>query len=133
MFVAVDAVDTDAADTEAVVDNNGADAANTFDDVVDHDDDAEIAVADPVAAVIDADPVITVDTVVEADADATDAAGVAVTLDMVGQGGTLDMWVGYSIFGSNSFMGHFRHIRLHASTKMWSFTNSSPTHQYRKG
>ena len=64
---------------------------------------------------------------------ATDAAGVAVTLDMVGQGGTLDMWVGYSIFGSNSFMGHFRHIRFHASTKMWSFTNSSPTHQYRKG
>ena len=85
MFVAVDAVDTDAADTEAVVDNNGADAANTFDDVVDDDDDAEIAVADPVAAVIDADPVITVDTVVEANADATDAAGVAVTLEMVGQ------------------------------------------------
>ena len=133
MFVAVDAVDTDAADTEAVVDNNGADAANTFDDVVDDDDDAEIAVADPVAAVIDADPVITVDTVVEADADATDAAGVAVTLDMVGQGGTLDMWVGYSIFGSNSFMGHFCHIRFHASTEMWSFTNSFPTHQYRKG
>ena len=133
MFVAVDAVDTDAADTEAVVDNNGADAANTFDDVVDDDDDAEIAVADPVAAVIDADPVITVDTVVEANADATDAAGVAVTLDMVGQGGTLDMWVGYSIFGSNSFMDHFRHIRFHASTKMWSFTNSSPTHQYHKG
>ena len=85
LLIAVDAVDTDGADTEAIADKNGADAANTFNVVVDVNAAAEMAVADPVGAVIDADPVITVDTVVEADADATDTAGVAVTLDMVGQ------------------------------------------------